>query len=112
MSAPFAPRPAALAPAAAALPCPCARTAHTAPAVEPSGQVPAAGRFGPTHALILLLCVLALGCGLFIAGTPLEAVFTLLGGLGAIGAATLAAAGGGRRLVAVLAEAAVRGAGK
>jgi hypothetical protein len=38
---------------------------------------------------------------------------TLLGGCGAVGAATLAAAGGGRRLMAVLVEAAVRsGAGK
>ncbi|MFJ4478806.1 hypothetical protein [Streptomyces xanthochromogenes] len=69
-------------------------------------------RFGPTHALILLLCFLALGSGLFLAGTPLPTVFALLGGLGAIGAATLAAAGGGRRLIAVLAEAAVRGSAK
>ncbi|MEU3342787.1 hypothetical protein [Streptomyces sp. NPDC006668] len=78
-------------------------------AAEPA---PAVGRFGPTHALILLLCVLTLGSGLFLAGTPLDTVFTLLGGLGAIGAATLAAVGGGRRLISVLAEAAVRGAGK
>ncbi|ARP73848.1 hypothetical protein LK07_00030 [Streptomyces pluripotens] len=79
-------------------------------AAEPPGS---AGRFGPTHALILLIVFLGLGCGLFLAGTELQTVFTLLGGLGAIGAATLAAAGGGRRLITILAEAAVRsGAGK
>ncbi|MFF1680771.1 hypothetical protein ACFVYG_32625 [Streptomyces sp. NPDC058256] len=96
-------------PAGPAVPCSCAHTGAAADGAEPA---PAAGRFGSTHALILLLCVLALGSGLFLAGTPLETVFTLLGGLGAIGAATLAASGGGRRLLAVLAEAAVRGAGK
>ncbi|MEU3400792.1 hypothetical protein [Streptomyces filamentosus] len=56
---------------------------------------------------------LGLGSGLFLAGTDLDTVLVLLGGCGAIGAATLAAAGGGRRLMAVLVEAAVRsGAGK
>jgi len=92
--------------------CPCAGGAAV-PAesgVRPAGS---AGRFGPTHALILLIAVLVLGCGLFFAGAPLETVFALLGGCGAIGVATLTAAGGGRRLVTVLAEAAVRsGAGK
>jgi hypothetical protein len=79
-------------------------------AAEPAGTT---GRFGPTHALILLIVFLVLGSGLFHAGTPLDTVFTLLGGLGAIGAATLTAAGGGRRLVTVLVEAAVRsGTGK
>ncbi|MBT2900384.1 hypothetical protein ACFYW8_39400 [Streptomyces sp. NPDC002742] len=97
-------------PATPAAPCSCTHTATAA--AESAEPAPAAGRFGPTHALILLLCVLALGSGLFLADTPLESVFTLLGGLGAIGAATLAAAGGGRRLLAVLAEAAVRDAGK
>jgi hypothetical protein len=77
---------------------------------EPDG---AAGRFGPTHALILLIAVLGLGSGLFLAGTELETVFALLGGCGAIGAATLTAAGGGRRLMSLFVEAAVRsGAGK
>ncbi|MFC5170657.1 hypothetical protein [Streptomyces mutomycini] len=71
------------------------------------------GRFGATHSLILLICVLSLGSGLFLAGTPMDDVFALLGGLGAIGAATLTAAGGGRRLAAVFVEAAVRsGVGK
>lgn len=71
------------------------------------------GRFGPTHALILLIAVLGLGTGLFLAGTELETVFALLGGCGAIGAGTLTAAGGGRRLISVLVEAAVRsGTGK
>jgi hypothetical protein len=71
---------------------------------EPSG----AGRLGPTHALILLIAVLGLGSALFLAGTPLDTVFALLGGCGAIGAATLTAAGRGRRLMTVLIETAVR----
>ncbi|GGT02652.1 hypothetical protein [Streptomyces cinerochromogenes] len=91
-----------------AAPCSCLHPA-AADGAEPARP---AGRFGPTHALILLLSVLVLGNGLFLAGAPLETIFTLLGGLGAIGAATLAAAGSGRRLLTVLAEAAVRGAGK
>ncbi|MEV7434036.1 hypothetical protein ACIQJX_04995 [Streptomyces griseoviridis] len=77
-------------------------------AAAPACGCGAAGRFGPTHALILLVAVLGLGSGLFLAGTQLNIVFTLLGGLGAIFAATLTAAGGGRRLVTVLIEAAVR----
>lgn len=80
---------------------------------RPAGPAPAcscgaAGRFGPTHALILLVAVLVLGTGLFLAGNQLSIIFTLLGGLGAIGAATLTAAGGGRRLMTILIEAAVR----
>ncbi|GGT54719.1 hypothetical protein GCM10010271_68230 [Streptomyces kurssanovii] len=80
--------------------CPC-----TAAGAETVG---ATGRFGPTQAVILLIAVLGLGSTLFLAGTPLDTVFALLGGCGAIGAATLTAAGGGRRLVTVLVEAAVR----
>ncbi|MFD3422112.1 hypothetical protein [Streptomyces decoyicus] len=100
------PRPAGPIPSCTCVP----GTAGQAGTAEPAA---AGGRFGPTHTLILLICVLALGSGLFLAGTPLDTVFTLLGGLGAIGAATLAAAGGSRRLVSVIAEAAVRsGAGK
>ncbi|MFE2716977.1 hypothetical protein ACFXKI_34745 [Streptomyces mirabilis] len=96
------PRPAGLAPA-----CSCAAGAAQPPAGggEPVG---AAGRFGPTHALILLIAVLGLGSALFLAGTPLQTVFELLGGCGAIGAATLTAAGGGRRLMTVFVETAVR----
>ncbi|MFE1879683.1 hypothetical protein [Streptomyces diastatochromogenes] len=71
---------------------------------EPAGS---AGRFGPTHTLVLLIAVLGLGSALFLAGTPLNTVFALLGGLGAIGAATLTAAGGGRLMMAFV-EAAVR----
>ncbi|GAA4027250.1 hypothetical protein [Streptomyces plumbiresistens] len=98
------PRPAGPLPA-----CTCAAT-PLSPGGEPGG---AAGRFGPTHALILLIAFLGLGCGLFLAGTELEGVLALLGGCGAIGAATLTAAGGGRRLMTVLVETAVRsGAGK
>ncbi|MEV4339085.1 hypothetical protein [Streptomyces sp. NPDC049590] len=67
-----------------------------------------AGRLGPTHSLILLIAFLALGTALFLKGTPISDVLVLLGGCGAIGAATLTAAGGGRRLMAVLVEAAVR----
>ncbi|MFK0143278.1 hypothetical protein [Streptomyces murinus] len=91
--------------------CPCA--AVEAAANHGGEAAGTAGRFGPTHALILLVAVLLLGSGLFLAGTPLKTVFALLGGLGAIGAATLTAAGGGRRLAVVLIEAAVRcGTGK
>ncbi|MGY5074241.1 hypothetical protein [Streptomyces griseus] len=85
----------------AAAPCPdCAA----------GGAAESAGRFGATHTLILLITVLALGSALFVAGTPLRTVFTLLGGLGAIGAATLAAAGGGRRLLTAFAETLARSA--
>ncbi|MEU6184020.1 hypothetical protein [Streptomyces coeruleorubidus] len=102
-------------PAGPASACTCAPAAEQTPTTPVvSGELAgAAGRFGPTHALILLIAFLGLGTGLFLAGTELETVFALLGGCGAIGAATLTAAGGGRRLISVLAEAAVRaGAGK
>ncbi|GFE27516.1 hypothetical protein [Streptomyces nigrescens] len=103
------PHPAGPAPA-----CICAPPAPPAPSPAGGGEPDgAAGRFGPTHALILLIAVLGLGTGLFLAGTELETVFALLGGCGAIGAATLTAAGGGRRLMSLVVEAAVRsGAGK
>ncbi|MFF0967137.1 hypothetical protein ACWDQO_34985 [Streptomyces sp. NPDC003703] len=103
------PRPTGPAPACA---CPSAdapppTTAHGG---ERDGT---AGRFGPTHALILLITFLGLGCGLILSGIELRTVFALLGGCGTIGAATLTAAGGGRRLMTVLVETAVRsGAGK
>lgn len=74
-------------------------------AAEPAGL-----RFGPTHQLVLLLAFLGLGAALFTTGTPLGSVFALLGGCGAIGAGTIAAAGGGRRLAAVAIDAAVRAA--
>ena len=89
--------------------CTCA-VAPPSPGREPDGT---AGRFGPTHALILLIAFLGFGCTLYLAGTELQTALTLLGGCGAIGAATLTAAGGGRRLMTVLVETAVRsGAGK
>ncbi|MDX3370121.1 hypothetical protein PV387_29540 [Streptomyces sp. ME02-6987-2C] len=78
------------------------------PAGVPSAAEAPAGRLGPTHALILLIAVLVLGTALFLKGTPIGDIFVLLGGCGVIGAGTLAAAGGGRRLMAVLVEAAVR----
>ncbi|GGM19080.1 hypothetical protein GCM10010129_74190 [Streptomyces fumigatiscleroticus] len=96
--------------------CTCAPITSLAPTPGPAGGGEpdgSAGRFGPTHALILLIAVLGLGTGLFLAGTELETVFALLSGCGAIGAATLTAAGGGRRLMSFVVEAAVRsGAGK
>lgn len=67
-----------------------------------------AGRLGPTHTLILLTVFLTLGTALFLKGTPIGDILLLLGGCGAVGAATLTAAGGGRRLMAALVEAAVR----
>ncbi|MFG2785922.1 hypothetical protein ACGFY7_49945 [Streptomyces prunicolor] len=51
-----------------------------------------------------------LGAGLALAGMPVADVLTLLAGCGAIGAATIAAAGGGRRLLTALATTAVRAA--
>ncbi|WP_318205875.1 hypothetical protein [Streptomyces sp. SCL15-4] len=87
---------------------PVPRPAGPAPAPAPACSCGAAGRFGPTHALILLVAVLGLGTGLFLAGHQLSIIFALLGGLGLIGAATLTAAGGGRRLMTILIEAAVR----
>jgi hypothetical protein len=88
----------------------CSCTPATAPPPSAGGGEPdaATGRFGPTHALILLIAFLGLGCALFLVGTEPDTVFALLGGLGAIGAATLTAAGGGRRLMTVLIETAVR----
>ncbi|MGW0669882.1 hypothetical protein [Streptomyces sp. NPDC002746] len=65
-------------------------------------------RFGATQSLLLLIAILVLGSALFLLGTKPGTVFTLLSGLGAIGAATLAAAGGGRRLLTIFAEAAAR----
>lgn len=89
------------------------RTVNRLPSPPPPAAVAPAGRLGPTHALILLIAFLALGTVLCREGTPVGDIFALLGGCGAIGAATLAAAGGGRRLVSALVEAAVRsGAGK
>ena len=110
MSLPPLPHPAGTAPA-----CTCAPASAAIAPVPTGGGEPdgAAGRLGPTHALILLIAVLGLGCGLVLAGTELETVFALLGGCGGIGAATLTAAGGGRRLMSLFVEAAVRsGAGK
>jgi hypothetical protein len=63
--------------------------------------------------LILLVSFQVSGVALFLLGTPILDIFALLGGCGALGAATLAVAGGGRRLMAVLVETAVRsGAGR
>lgn len=66
------------------------------------------GRWGPTQALILLIAFLTLGTLLFHEGTPVGDILALLGGCGATGAGTLALVNGGRRLMAVLAEAAIR----
>ncbi|MDX3695019.1 hypothetical protein PV726_32715 [Streptomyces europaeiscabiei] len=51
-----------------------------------------------------------LGAGLALAGMPVSDVLALLAGCGAIGAVTIAAAGGGRRLLTALAATAVRAA--
>jgi hypothetical protein len=52
----------------------------------------------------------ALGGALHLAGVPLEDVFVLLGGCGALGAAAVVAVGGGRRRAASLAGAVLRAA--
>ncbi|WP_046498439.1 hypothetical protein [Streptomyces odonnellii] len=80
---------------------------HLPSSLPPATQV-SQGRWGPTHALTLLIAFLLLGALLFREGTPIGDILALLGGCGAIGAGTLALAGGSRRLIAVLAEAAVR----
>jgi hypothetical protein len=99
MSTPFPPS-SAPGPAGHAAACVCG---------APAGGDPAgARRFGPTHALIWLVVVLGLGCGLFVSGIAMDTVFMLVGGLSVIGALTLTVAGGGRRLWAVAVEAAVR----
>ncbi|MFG2197089.1 hypothetical protein [Streptomyces sp. NPDC048639] len=49
-----------------------------------------------------------MGAALLYAGFPMGDVFALLGGCGAIGAATFTAAGGGKRIAAVLAEIVLR----
>ncbi|MEV7390504.1 hypothetical protein [Streptomyces sp. NPDC091215] len=89
--------------------CTCAGDGAATKSPAAGGGEPASvgRRFGPTHALILLIVFLVLGCALFLAGTAPATVFALLGGCGAIGAGTLTVAGGGR-LAAALAEAAVR----
>ncbi|MFJ8010624.1 hypothetical protein [Streptomyces fagopyri] len=51
-----------------------------------------------------------LGAALALQGMPVNDVLTLLAGCGAIGAGTIAAAGGGRHLLTALAAAAVRAA--
>ncbi|MEU9348980.1 hypothetical protein AB0D74_48065 [Streptomyces sp. NPDC048278] len=51
-----------------------------------------------------------LGAGLALQGMSVDDVLTLLAGCGAIGAGTIAAAGGGRHLLTALAAAAVRAA--
>lgn len=107
---PTGPAPACACPSADPPPPPTTTTPTTSYGSEREGT---AGRFGPTHALILLITFLGLGCGLLLAGIELRTVFALLGGCGTIGAATLTAAGGGRRLMTALVETAVRsGAGK
>lgn len=79
------------------------------PVLSPPARCPPLpGALGPTQALILLVVFLTLGTLLFHEGTPVGDILALLGGCGATGAGTLALAGGGRRLIAVLAEAAIR----
>jgi hypothetical protein len=60
------PRPAGSVPA-----CSCATGAAQPPSAggEPADS---GGRFGPTHALILLIAVLGLGSALFLVGAPLQ----------------------------------------
>ncbi|MBV7653668.1 MULTISPECIES: hypothetical protein [Streptomyces] len=75
--------------------------------IPPAAPLPDT-RWGPTHALILLIAIFTFGTLLFREGTTIGAILSLLGGCGAIGAGTLGLAGGGRRLIAALAEVAVR----
>ena len=57
-----------------------------------------------------LIAFPAMGSVLYSTGTPLSVIFELLGGCGGIGATACAAACGGRRLIVMLSEAALRAA--
>ncbi|MFE2471650.1 hypothetical protein [Streptomyces mirabilis] len=80
--------------------------APTPPQIPPSRTAARAPLNAPQIAGIAVFPLL--GAWLALAGMAVRDVLTLLAGCGAIGAATIAAAGGGRRLLTALATAAVR----
>ena len=91
---------------------PTART-MLAEACEPDADQPQPA--GPPSRLsaaqaCTLIAFPAMGSVLYSTGTPLSVIFELLGGCGGIGATACAAACGGRRLIVMLSEAALRAA--
>ncbi|MER6434180.1 hypothetical protein ABT272_41890 [Streptomyces sp900105245] len=76
--------------------------------VEPVRTDPAS-RFGAPQAFTAVSFPV-LGGALHVAGVPLQDIFVLLGGCGALGAAAVVAVGGGRRRAAALAGAVLRAA--
>ncbi|MEU3620016.1 hypothetical protein ABZ725_48210 [Streptomyces sp. NPDC006872] len=79
-----------------------------APRTEP-GQADPPPRFGAPQAFTAVSFPV-LGVALHVTGMPLQDIFLLLGGCGALGAAAVVAVGGGRRLLASLAGAMLRAA--
>ncbi|MFF9212974.1 MULTISPECIES: hypothetical protein [unclassified Streptomyces] len=80
-------------------------TLHSsAPSLEPGGHRPVGSPL--TAAQVAGICVFPLlGVVLALTGMPVRDILGLLSGCGAIGALTIAAAGGGRRLLGALAAA-------
>jgi hypothetical protein len=79
--------------------------------VRPAGpsRTQAPARFGASQAFTAVSFPV-LGGALHVAGVPVQDVFLLLGGCGALGAAVVVAVGGGRRRTAALAGAVLRAA--
>ncbi|MGY1495041.1 hypothetical protein ACW4TU_44920 [Streptomyces sp. QTS52] len=77
-----------------------------APRTEP-GQTDPPLRFGAPQAFTAVSFPV-LGVALHVTGMPVQDIFVLLGGCGALGAAAVMAAGGGRRRMASLAGAMLR----
>ncbi|MEU5144795.1 hypothetical protein [Streptomyces sp. NPDC021139] len=75
---------------------------------EPVRTEPAS-RFGAPQAFTAVSFPV-LGGALHVAGVPLQDIFVLLGGCGALGTAAVVAVGGGRRRAAWLADAVLRAA--
>ncbi|MEE1837788.1 hypothetical protein [Streptomyces sp. SP17KL33] len=76
------------------------------PRTEP-GQTDPPPRFGAPQAFTAVSFPV-LGVALHVTGMPLQDIFILLGGCGALGAAAVMAVGGGRRRLASLAGAMLR----
>ncbi|MFD6826672.1 hypothetical protein ACFWC5_41045 [Streptomyces sp. NPDC060085] len=82
---------------------------HSTPAPPvPEGPLDTAPRFGVPQA-VATVSFPALGAVLHLSGMPMQDIFVLLGGCGALGAAAVAVASG-RRLAAGLAAGALRAA--
>ncbi|MEU4800535.1 hypothetical protein [Streptomyces sp. NPDC023327] len=74
-----------------------------------TGRTDTPSRFGAPQAFTAVSFPV-LGAALHMTGMPLEDIFLLLGGCGALGTAAVLAAGGGRRRLSGLAAAVLRAA--